>query len=164
MDKIRTVLLLILMTIVIYIVTTILYTSIFIEMPYITSIGGALPFRFENISYGLIITIIGFFFIGGVLLYDYYHKTLTKRVLWYVWTVYGYLFLVFQGTLLYGSEVIGNSWLFNNFYLDAFGLYRVNVEEVSYHFFFESVGMSLFHTGIIVFAIVILWKGIFSHD
>lgn len=152
------------MVIIIYVLSTIGYTLLFVETPMIIIPEHTFQIRFEDITYGFLILFLGFLMVGGALLYDFYQHILKRQFMYFLYAMYVYFFLIIQGVLLYGQDPIGNSWLSSDFYIDAFGLYDVYVQHQTFHFFFETIGMSIFHTILIGFAILILWRGKKNND
>jgi len=78
--KVRTIILLIMMVIIIYVFSTIGYTLLFVETPMIIIPEHTFQIRFEDITYGFLILFLGFLMVGGALLYDFYQHIFKETV------------------------------------------------------------------------------------
>ncbi len=145
--------------ILLFIVIGMIYTVIFVETTIIAFPEYTFQFRTMDISYDLVIALITAVLSTGLLIYHQYKKTFNLKALYALYFVSGYLFLVIQGTLLYGKSHITNSWLRNEFYIDYFGLYKAYINDVSYQFFFDNIVVSILYSLLFIIVIVSVWKG-----
>ena len=151
------------LSITLYIIATIIYTimgkaSLQIHDLFLFPVYGI------YITFGLILSFTVVLFSGGLLLITIYKSIFGKNMQYILWVIYGFSFLVIINSLLYGQAVIGNSWLHTKYYIDAFGLYKVYIEQVSFHFFFESIGIKILYTSLLILMSLMLWKGRVKND
>ena len=136
--------------ILLFVLLGMIYTVIFVETTIIAFPEYAFQFRTIDISFSLVIVFTIVLLSTGLLIYHQYKKIFNTKALYTLYFVSGYLFLVIQGTLLYGKSHITNSWFRNEFYIDYFGLYK---------FFFDNIVVSIFYSLLFVIVIVSIWKG-----
>ncbi|KFZ26161.1 MAG: hypothetical protein KQ78_01657 [Candidatus Izimaplasma bacterium HR2] len=145
--------------ILLFVLLGMIYTVIFVETTIIAFPEYAFQFRTIDISFSLVIVFTIVLLSTGLLIYHQYKKIFNTKALYTLYFVSGYLFLVIQGTLLYGKSHITNSWFRNEFYIDYFGLYKAYINDVSYKFFFDNIVVSIFYSLLFVIVIVSIWKG-----
>lgn len=159
MKLFKGILLIIMESILLFIAIGLIYTLYFVDTPLIIIPEYVYQFRTMNVTYGLIISLITALLSTGLLIYHQYKKVFNKKSLYILWFISGYLFLLFQGTLLYGKSEIGNSWTFDQFYIDYFGLYKADITRLSYHFFFDNIVVSILYSMLFLLVIGSIWKG-----